>query len=123
MILSFKKQFITPILAGRKIHTVREDVHNRYHPGMAIYFTTGVRTKKYKEFWPKAICNSVQNIFIDPDEYEITILDNGVTIPLSGFHYRYFALNEGFDNSVDFWHWFDKPFRGKIINWTPFRYR
>lgn len=41
MILSFKKQFLDPIITGSKIHTIRADKPNRWKPGNKIHFATG----------------------------------------------------------------------------------
>ncbi len=63
MILSFKPQFIQPILSGDKIHTIREDKHNRWKPGNKIHFATGTRTKHYNQFYD-GVCVSVQAIVL-----------------------------------------------------------
>lgn len=47
MILGFKPQFVQPIIDRTKIHTIREDKHNRWVPGKVIHMATGVRTKSY----------------------------------------------------------------------------
>jgi len=31
-------------------------------------------------------------------------------------------FNDGFESLQDFFNWFNKPFRGKIIHWTDFKY-
>jgi hypothetical protein len=36
MILGFKPCFVAPILAGTKIHTIRDDPHNRWKAGREI---------------------------------------------------------------------------------------
>ncbi len=47
MVLGFKERFVGRILSGVKIHTIREDGHNRWRVGRRIEFATGVRTKNY----------------------------------------------------------------------------
>ena len=32
------------------------------------------------------------------------------------------AKHDGFNSMEDFFKWFDKDFKGKIIHWTDFRY-
>ncbi|MBE7411382.1 MAG: hypothetical protein HS129_04840 [Leptospiraceae bacterium] len=76
MILGFKQQFIRPILDGTKIHTIREDVHNRWHVGNKIHFATGVRTKNYKQFLEK-FCTGTQTIKIKHGEFSFSVfIDN-----------------------------------------------
>jgi len=76
MVLGFEQQFVEPILSGTKIHTIREDKHNRWKPGRSIQMATGVRTKNYNQF-NEDECVSVQEIKIlyfdgDPDIYRWT---------------------------------------------------
>lgn len=61
MILGFKKQFVSKILDGTKIHTIRVDEHNRWKPGRKIHFATGVRSSYYHQFH-EAECVSIQRI-------------------------------------------------------------
>ena len=61
MILGFKKQFPPMILVGTKIHTIREDKHDRWKAGNKIHFATGIRTKNYNQFY-SGVCKSVQAI-------------------------------------------------------------
>jgi len=63
MIIGFKKQFVAPILAGTKVHTIRENKTNRWRPGTTIQFATGVRTKQYSQFKLNK-CVSIQSIQI-----------------------------------------------------------
>ena len=63
MILSFKKRFVSPILSGHKIHTIREDKPRRWKAGNKIHFATGVRTKHYDQFHA-GVCVSVQAIVL-----------------------------------------------------------
>lgn len=127
MILGFKKQFEQKIIEGSKIHTIREDPHDRWKPGKEIHFATGVRTKNYNEF-RKGVCISVQRIkiFRLGGEAIIHIGDN-ITLFRPLFRQwpeqmRVFVKNDGFDSVEDFLKWFNKDFDGKIIHWTSFRY-
>ena len=44
-----------------KKHTIRMDVHNRWHAGIKIQHAYGVRTKKYEQFG-EGICISTQSL-------------------------------------------------------------
>ena len=126
MILGFKKQFKAPILAGTKIHTLREDEHDRWHAGIIIHMATGVRTKDYDCFKMSA-CVSTQRVFMTFTHLlEISI----------GGKYLYYpekmvlAKNDGFATYEEFEKWFydaikkskNDCFSGKIIHWTHYRY-
>lgn len=122
MLLGFKERFKEPILKGTKIHTIREDKHHRWQAGKLIHFAIGVRTKKYNQFYEK-LCTGTRHIEIDPVEKKVFIIVNGT-------EQKYFnsdgietlAKNDGFKNVNEFWAWFNKPFVGKIIYWTDFKY-
>lgn len=65
MILGFKKQFVPKIKFGTKIHTIREDKHNRWKVGNKMHMAIGVRTKKYKQFCGTLTCIRTQKIFFN----------------------------------------------------------
>lgn len=126
MILGFKAQFREPILAGTKIHTIREDKHDRWHAGINIQMATGVRTKNY-ECFREMQCLRTERIFMTYTHLlEITI----------GEKYLYhqdkvlLAKNDGFVGYDEFEDWFYKVikrdpkerFYGKIIHWTDYKY-
>ena len=122
MILGFKPQFVPHILSGAKIHTIREDVHDRWGHGTKIQMATGVRTKQYNCF-KEAFCISTERIKINPQNKTILI---GVPVKhcknLSVQETEQLAINDGFPGSKEFWEWFNKPFHGKIIHWTDHKY-
>lgn len=128
MILSFKPQFVQPILNGTKIHTIREDSTDRWKAGNSIQCATGVRTKNYNCFF-ESECVSVQDIFMtyaNGDILEISIDDKYIYWE----ERRQLALYDGFENWIDMFNWFypliakspNQHFAGKIIHWTDFRY-
>lgn len=127
MVLSFKNQFVDKILDGSKIHTIREDKHNRWQVGSLINFATGVRTKDYKQFH-QDICTGVQQIIIKPETKEIFIPqhDNSMTYVVNGkmtpIGVYQLAIHDGFNHVSEFWEFFNKPFEGNIIHWTDFKY-
>jgi len=62
MIISFKPQFVPKILAGTKIHTLREDKTNRWQAGRKMHMYTGRYTATDRQFVKKAECVSVRYI-------------------------------------------------------------
>lgn len=117
MVLGFKPQFEPKIMNGTKKHTIREDANNRWRVGMAIHFATGVRTKKYKEF-KKGKCNAVCKIEIEPSNRQVMIVNNGYEKVLQTQDIERLAKDDGFDTVDEFFKWFNKPFKGKIIFWA-----
>lgn len=121
MILSFKDQFVSKIIKGTKIHTIRLDPHNRWKPGNKIHFATGLRTKNYKQFF-EGECKSIQSIkiiWLELAIYPKVFVDNKQVDP---FIIEKLSMNDGFDNSSNFRKWFIKDFEGKIIHWTNYKY-
>lgn len=127
MVLGFKSQFQDKILAGTKIHTVRQDPNDRWRRGNKIHFATGVRTKNYNEF-KEGLCVSIQKVFMTYSHVlEISVDDNY----LFGYPERLqFAQNDGFDTFEAFEEWFyplikvapGGLYSAKLIHWTDFRY-
>ena len=125
MILGFKKQFTEKILRGTKIHTIREDKHNRWDVGKRIDFATGVRTKLYECFLV-GICEGIQYIHIEH------VIDGiGIVVfvkykqgwrMLTDNEIMKLVQNDGFDTLEEFKQWFDKDLIGKIIHWTNLKY-
>ncbi len=147
MILGFKKQFISPISKGTKIHTIREDNHNRWKSGNEIHFATGVRTKHYNQF-SHGICISVQPIIlVNHGNHVYCKIQTGVNEYIHNDcveyeHIKYYkgksvwkvgeprllddlCKNDGLSWD-DFKKWFTpnegNKFVGKIIHWTDFKY-
>ena len=135
--------FIEKIGDNIKIHTLREDKNDRWKQGRLIQFSTGVRTKKYKQHYEK-VCTGIQNVHITlpftkiiPFAADMNIYINGELLnPLENHS---FILNDGFTNELDFMRWFfyekkknrgkitwkqkTDTWRGKIIHWTQLRYQ
>lgn len=104
-----------------KIHTIREDLKNRWNIGNKIHAVYNNCSKNQFQFTPTFKCTGIQKI-------EITFLkDLFAYIRIDG---RYLlnkelyqlATNDGFCCLEDFVNWFGGSFEGKIIHWTDFRY-
>lgn len=122
MVLGFKKQFVAPILAGTKIHTLREDLSGRWKAGMLIQMATGVSTKNYNCFM-NSQCLSTQKVeIIRKSDYlnETVVKVDGRELNMD--EVKQLALNDGFDCLASFWLWFSDGFSGNIIHWTDLRY-
>jgi hypothetical protein len=117
----FSKQNVTP-----KFHTIREDKNDRWKAGTKIDFFINCRQKNMFRFAPVLPVVSVQKIEIawynkKPEWYK------NVTVSVDGFSLNRtkiveLAQNDGFDSVEDFFRYFDKDFKGKIIHWTDLKY-
>lgn len=121
MILGFKERFVTPILSGTKIHTIRADTHNRWKAGNKIHFATGIRTPQYKQFH-EGVCTSVEPILLCNVQGSVVVYIDEVW----KYVIEKLTANDGLSYN-EFRDWFvpnnGDEFTGKIIHWTDFRYK
>lgn len=116
----------------QKKHTIREDLNNLWNPGMDIHMVINNRTKDRFQFAPVVKCVSMQDIIITEKTmtvYDcINLKDHRVfTVQVDGKYlskYRIIelAINDGFDSVEDFFAYFNKDFKGKLIHWTNLKY-
>ncbi len=121
MVISFNKIFKEPILAGTKVHTIREDPKCRWQKGKHIHFATGVRTSKYNCF-KEGTCQGIRHIEIEPSTHSIYLTYGMERRMLSKKGKEELIKNDGFKHSGAFWEWFKKPFTGRIIWWVEPQY-
>lgn len=126
MILTFNPQFVEPIKAGTKIHTIRTDIKGRWKPGMKIHFWVGNprNVKKNPYQFQSGICTDVKEIIIDFNNNDILLIGikiNGCTLIEGIRKLDEFAQNDGFENWGKLKEWFNsqipriKFFKGKLI--------
>lgn len=114
-----------------KLHTIREDKSDRWKAGNDIHMVVNNRTPKRFQFAPVVKCVSTQyfgiqhsisnpgivRIFIDGDIFyegpEWNIYHRPMTM---------LAVQDGFAGVREFFEYFKKDFRGKIIHWTDLKY-
>ena len=109
-----------------KIHSLREDVHDRWQAGNSIQMAYDVRTKNYRQFnndIPElSTCKSTQEIFMTYNWcVEISVDDRY----LHRKEIEQLIDNDGLTER-QFVDWFfpkgKTKFSGKIIHWTDFKY-
>jgi len=116
-----------------KLHTFREDPHDRWKVGMKIHPVINNRTPQRFQFAPILECKGVQRIDIFHNVGHTQIDIDGECYGEVFHHgldciYEYtndlqdLAINDGFDSIEQFFQWFDKDFKGVIVHWTPIRY-
>ena len=129
MILTFSKsKFVRRIKLLIKIHTIREDKIDRWHKGRVIHFWSGNprNIKNHPYQFKNGMCVSTQKIEIEYQGLE----QNGSVIPVVKIDGKYLdyhtkvqlAIYDGFDSVKDFFEWFNKDFKGKLIHWTDYKY-
>ncbi len=117
-----------------KIHTIREDKHERWKVGNIIDFYINNRTKQAFRFAPRIPVVNVQEIKIywfgnsrelifsktsnKYDNVEVVIDNKSLSIK----EIERLVMNDGFDNVADFFSYFNEDFKGKIIHWTKINY-
>lgn len=103
-----------------KLHTIREDAHDRWKAGNDIHFVINNRTPERFQFAPVVKCISTQSIKIKHTAAGIfVIVDNKI---LNHSETETLAINDGFETLEDFFKYFNKSFSGKIIHWTDKKY-
>lgn len=114
-----------------KIHTIRKDESERWKPGMKIHFVVNNRSPNRFQFAPVVQCVSVQEFKIEwiNGTAWVTIGNRSFTTfrkTKTGCEYggnaKELALNDGFATVEDFFKYFNKDFKGRLIHWTNLRY-
>ena len=126
-------RFVTWDYLKPKLHTMREDPHDRWKPGTKIHFAVGIRTKNYFRFAPVLECVSMQTVVIkewamcSSDQCYQTKDSRVWTIDVDGIRLKTteieeLSVNDGFESMEQFFKWFNKPGTYKLIHWTDKRY-
>lgn len=134
--------FIVEAHARAKIHTIRTDKHERWHPGIMIDFFINARQKGMFRFAPRVPVISIQEIFMTArgKMLEITVappdqpMGSDEDVYLNHDQHLKLAVNDGFDSYYDFCSYFFNEiekhgketgnywFKGILIHWTNYRY-
>lgn len=124
MILTFSKpEFVELIKKGIKIHTIREDKHNRWQQGMKIQFWYGnPRNKKSNpeiHQFGTGTCIAITDINIFPEKNVVVTFSKKLFTLLNTFtnlnDLNKLARADGFKNWEEMKKWFNESFYGKLI--------
>lgn len=123
MLLTYSNNRFPPLIkADIKIHTIREDNHNRWKPGMEIHHwmhNPRNRSKSPYPFLPDTHrLISKQEIGIEPTIKMVRIEGRF----LNDKEIDELAYNDGLDNRRVFFKWFTQSFSGYILHWTNKKY-
>lgn len=112
-----------------KIHTIREDKNDRWKPGVLIDFFINARQKDMFRFAPRIPVVSMQEIEISrlTETFLGRPIGTKYFVFVDGKHLEdeqieILARNDGFADGWEFFDYFNKNFKGKIIHWTNFKY-
>ena len=115
---SFKKQFVEPIRAGTKKHTIRGERKDGRAPakvGDALSLFCGMRTKGCFRILPGTVpCTKIKRLVIDANG---DVAADGEY--LDGDERRNLAVADGFAGYAEMLRFWDGrlPFKGFIIHW------
>lgn len=116
-----------------KLHTLRDDVNDRWKAGNKIDFFINCRQKDMFRFAPVLPVVSVQKVTIKYHTNTFLVHIDGKLFFFGNRDFtvnefenyqgmRQLAQNDGFDTIEDFFTYFNEDFTGKIIHWTDLRY-
>ena len=117
MILGFNEAFIPAILAGTKVHTIREGL--RWQVGAIAQFCARAQQPDKYEFWAPRPILAIQGIELTGNELRV---DNRL---LDKAELQQLAQADGFATAAELIAFFaDKtlPFVGQLLHWTTLRY-
>jgi hypothetical protein len=126
----YSKDFESRTVHNPKLHTIREDKNERWKPGTKIDFFINCRQKNMFRFAPVLPVVSTQKVeiiwigfsdgyrpWVKIDNKNIYTIDR-----IDSDKMQQLAQNDGFDTIEDFFAYFNKDFKGKIIHWTDLKY-
>jgi hypothetical protein len=112
-----------------KLHTIREDIKNRWKVGAKIDFYINTRKEDMFRFAPILPVVSIQYIMITRNKHgKAMVFIDGKIFYLQDWSVEqkykmlHFAKNDGFETTEAFFEYFDTDFNGKIIHWTNLKY-
>jgi hypothetical protein len=117
MILGFNEAFVAAIVAGTKIHTIREG--QRWQAGDIAHFCVRAQQPDQSEFWEPRPILAIQTIELTSSSLYIDgrLLGPSELLAL--------AQADGFATAADLFAFFadkPRPFRGQLVHWTALRY-
>ncbi len=118
MILGFNESFIFTIVAGTKVHTIREG--QRWQAGEIAQFCANAHQPDQYEFWSPRPIILVQDFHLTSDE--LCSVDGRSLNPTELLA---LAQADGFASAADLLAFFadrSLPFRGQLLHWTGLRY-
>lgn len=117
MILGFDEAFVSAIVAGTKIHTIRTG--QRWRAGKTAQFCVRAGQPDQCEFWEPRLVQSVQDVELTATEVRV----DGRLLPAAEL--LSLAQADGFPTTEALLAYFATkplPFHGQLVHWTTCRY-
>lgn len=124
-LLNFKEQFVAPIRARRKRHTIRADRKVPVKRGDKLYLYCGLRHKGAYRILPEPVtCTKVQTIRIRMKDMDECVEVDGTILALD--ECNRLAVADGFGDFLAFCEFWEREhgdkngtvnFKGQIIHW------
>jgi hypothetical protein len=123
----FEKAYDQDETQTPKLHTIRRDVFNKWKHSTEIKFFINVNLEDQFQFAPIIPLVSTQNIRIsyNAEDCEKMCVEPAIYIdekPIDLDTLSALAVNDGFENVVDFLTYFNTNYEGLIIHWTNLKY-
>jgi len=133
MLLTFSKpEFITLIKKGVKLHTIRDDKHNRWKAGTKIHFWLGSprntkgKIKPYQFGVGEVLrVETIRMDFAILEDWQPDVVHIGACLLNTTEGLNELAIKDGFENWLQMKKWFfnfDGQYFGKIIFWKNFEF-
>lgn len=124
---SFNKQFIEPIVLGRKCQTIRAARKRHARAGEDLQLFTGMRTRACRLIGT-GLCSQAAPIALWFSKGEVRLGNSFAVIASSRMELDEFAQRDGFDGWSEMRRFWDKAhtesadiFHGWLITWTDFK--
>lgn len=125
MLLTYShERFPLLITNGVKIHTIREDKHQRWKPGMKIHHWMYNPRHTFRNPYP--FLQDRGDVLVSKQKIDVEPLIKMIRI--DGDHFLNdqqmdeLAFNDGLENTRVLFTWFKESFSGWILHWTDKRY-
>jgi len=109
-----------------KLHTFRIDNKNRWKSGNKIHPVINNRSKNQLQFAPVFKCIHTQILHIDTNLEKVIVIGSVINKSLGWSNIQRFAINDGFNNTDDFFSalrsMHSGVITGKLIHWTNLKY-
>jgi hypothetical protein len=101
------------VLSGAKTCHVLQDPKNKYKEGVTMQLET-LDDKNKQYTFGTAVVSTVESVEINRENNSVRVEVGGKTVSLQVSRFYPMA---GFANEAEFWNFFDKPYKGKVVYW------
>lgn len=122
MILGFRPDFVSLIISGAKVHSIRAG--HRWAAGQPISFCINIGPGNLVKFRPDGVAKAVQAIRAEDSNGTYVVEIDGRQLP--GIELAEFVRRDGFESADELFQFLagyhGLPFVGQLIHWTDLAY-